>query len=122
MKFWQLDSLLRETPHPITEVARTRPEWRVFAEWHADLEELCPVQDRVKLDAELPDDYVRAVLSKVDMPFYLDAEGWLRGGPFHSSEERLTALEAFNRCGGEMLEDVVEKGVSHRKFFRPRAE
>lgn len=120
MKFWQLTSVLRERPYPIADVARQRPEWTMFAEWFAERDHLIDIQDREKLDAELPDDFARAVLSTVDLPFYLDAEGWLRAGPFHSSDERLTALEAFNRCGGEMLEDVIEKGVSHRKFFQPR--
>ena len=117
MKFWQLTSLLRERASPIADAARGRSEWRKFGDWLAQEDELIRLQDREKLDTELPDDYVRAVLAYVDMTFYLATDGWLRRHRVHSGDEKLTALEAFNRCGGELLEDVIEKGVSHRKML-----
>jgi hypothetical protein len=73
---------------------------------------LIDTQDREKLDFELPDAFVRAVLSEVAMPFYVDGEGCLRLGPFGGGNECLSAVEAFNRYGGKSIEEAKEKGVS----------
>ena len=119
MKFWQLTSLLRERLYSIIELARTKSEWVHFAQWVDRQPRLIASQDREKLDAELPDDLVRAVLSSVDMPFRVDLVGWVRTASRSDTKyECLSAFEAFDHFGGEVLEDAVEKGVSHSKLFR----
>jgi hypothetical protein len=70
-------------------------------------------QDRNILDAELPDDLVRSVLSKLLITLYLSSDGWLRSRVLNLRDKHLSASEAFERYGGEAIEDVLEYG-SHR--------
>ncbi|MEZ5960715.1 MAG: hypothetical protein R3C30_09880 [Hyphomonadaceae bacterium] len=118
MKLWQLSSLLRWGGYSIGHPSRDRPDWTHFEQWFLRIEQLVDSQDREKLDAELPDEFVRVVLTSVDIPFRVDHEGWVRGANRSDSKsECLSALEAFERFGGEILEDALEKGVSHTKLF-----
>jgi hypothetical protein len=118
MKFWQLSALLRWGGYSVGNAART-PEWAHFEQWLLRVDHLVDTQDRKKLDAELPADFVRAVLSSIDMPFQVDHEGWVRvASRSDAQRECISALEAFDRFGGEVLEDALEKGVSHNSLFR----
>jgi hypothetical protein len=115
VKFWQLTSLLRDTPSSVRQASQLKAEWTRYGDWCANEKQLIVTQDREKLDATLPDEFVRAVLSRVDMSFYVDTEGWIRLRRENSSDTRMTALEAFNRFGGELLEDALEKGCSRQQ-------
>ena len=122
MKYWQLSSLLRENRYSMVVASRTRAEWKHFERWVNREIELIDAQDREKLDSELPDDFVRAVLSSVEMPFRVDREGWVRlASRSDTKYECMTALEAFDQFGGEVLEDALEKGSSHSKLFRKQS-
>jgi hypothetical protein len=110
MKFWQLSSACRSEPELIDSVLRDETRWRSWADKFSRMNELVDVQDRSILDAELPDDLVRLVLSKLPTTFYLSSDGWLRSWAFNPHDKRLSALEAFDSYGGEVIEDVLEKG------------
>jgi hypothetical protein len=112
MKYWQLMSVMRankQCKELINIVASAQVEWQFVAEWLAQDAILVNTQDRAKLDYELPDAFVRAALEKSDLKFYLSEDGWLRSWKMSPSDELMTAVNAFNRYGGEKLEDAYEK-------------
>jgi hypothetical protein len=110
MKFWQLSSVCRSQPELIDTVVRPETRWRKWAEDFARVDELVQAQDRSILDAELPDELVRLVLSKLLICFYLSSDGWLRSWAFDPLAKPISALEAFVAYGGEAIEDALEKG------------
>lgn len=112
MKLWQLHSIMRDCPSTISSIALTRADWRYIAEWMTDFTNLVRRQDRSKLDFILPDEFVRTVLSRLTLSFYLNADNQhLRSYSINRSrEERLSAVEAYERFGGDVLEDLLEKG------------
>jgi hypothetical protein len=110
MKFWQLGSVCRSQPGLIDTALRTDTHWCAWADKFAQFDQLVEAQDRRALDAELPDDLVRLVLSKLPVHFYLSSDGWLRSWAFDPLTKPVSALEAFAAYGGEAIEDALEKG------------
>jgi len=74
MKLWQLHSIMRDCPSTISSIAFTRSDWRYIADWMTDFPSLVDRQDRSKLDFVLPDEFVRTVLSRLTLSFYLNAD------------------------------------------------
>jgi hypothetical protein len=91
-------------------IASSDYNWEQFAIWYGDYDRLVDQQDREKLDYELPDGIVRLVLAQSDKVYFLAKDGWLRSYRISSEDEKLSALEAFQRYGGDVIEDVLEKG------------
>lgn len=111
MKFWQLHAVVRsEDQAKIRSAAASRTEWNFIDDWLANFSDLVTTQDRTKLDYELPDDFVRVVLKGVKLRYYLGRDGYLRSRKRSFRDKRMSALEAFDRFGGEVIEDVLEKG------------
>lgn len=109
MRVWQLYSILSgDVQHPVS-VAQTQPEWCRFAAWYNEIDNLIDMQERAKLDAILPDNFVRLVLERVDLQYFLHRND-LVSGRISPGDECLTALEAFDRYGGQALEEALERG------------
>ena len=107
MKLWQLNSVLEGKLTLPASIAASKDEWHY-------LMVLCnerAVEDRDALQTEFPTDFVQAVLSKVDKCCYLGRDGHLRSWNYNlPGNEPLSFLECFNRYGGTVLEDTLEKG------------
>ncbi|MEO7690363.1 MAG: hypothetical protein ABIS51_13855 [Sphingomonas sp.] len=111
MKFWQLGSILRADEWSlIGEVAETRADWAFLQEWASNWTSLVNTQDRSKLDAELPVEFVREMLSLSQVTLFLAHDGWLRSYQLSGSDLSISALSAFNRFGGTAIENALEYG------------
>ena len=111
MKFWELQSVAccARDQDSVRAVAVTDPDWADFASWCDAYSAIVAGQDRAKLDFELPDAFCRAVLARLDLPYYL-SDKTLRSRPQSDADLRLSALEAYDRFGGHAIEDAQEKG------------
>lgn len=121
MNFWQLMSIMRGDSAVVSNIAFGRGEWRYIADWITMESQIVDSQDGSKLDHVLPDEFVHAVLAKLRLSFYLNSQdGHLRA---HSvsrlNEEKLSPIEAYERFGGEALEDVLEKGSFPIAWLKP---
>lgn len=115
MKFWQLLSVCNPGHRRflIVEKAQGNERWHQFGEWHANLEELVRAQDRAKLDYQLPDEYVEAVLGDLGRVFYLSPNGrWLRSMRMESEDQEISPVQAFRQYGADAVEEASEKGVA----------
>lgn len=125
MKFWQLESICREQPGLLSQIAAQQDAWKQFGEWDRNFHELVDTQNRAILDWVLPEEYARAVLAVCSLAFYVsEDESQLRASRSSPSDEEISALEADIRYspqyGGGILEDVLEKGshpISGKKLF-----
>lgn len=108
MKFWELVSACRDERHLLDRLA-DRPEWTEFHRWTRDFDRLVETQDRATLDCELPDEACRHVLRESRRLYYL-SRGYLGTTPLGSTDVVLSAVDAFDRYGGRVLEDVQEHG------------
>jgi hypothetical protein len=91
-------------------VAARKPEWRFVAEWIDDIKSLVASQDRSKLDCLLPEKLVRAALRKSQIRLYLSRDKILRSRRHSFWDGSLSAVKAFDRFGGDAMEDALEKG------------
>src|SRR5262249_24880620 len=121
MKFWQLASVCRGQPQIPLATASHRAEWHEYAEWYEQLDKLIRAQDRVKLDYELPDDYVRAVLQDCALTYFEGDDGWLRSYRHAPGDRELSALQTFDKYGGPALEDAQEFGAVEYPVKKPSA-
>lgn len=111
MKLWQLVSVMEERNiQLIRRLASTHAAWQFITDWLAQYEVLVDTQDRAKLDYELPAPFVRIVLAESDFIYYLSNDGWLRSWKAYPDDKLVTALDAFERYGGQALEEACEKG------------
>lgn len=115
MKFWQLASILswnKQHSLPI-ETLGIGPEWAEIGNWYENLSEIIRVQDRTKLDYELPDNFVKNVLSRCTQFCYLhsvDNEKWLRSTRFTVDDQTISLLQAYETYGADALEEAFEYG------------
>jgi hypothetical protein len=91
-------------------VARRKREWRYIAEWLDDYGAIAASRDRTKLDFVLPDNFLRAVFRKIKIKFYLGRDGWLRSRRHSFWDKTLSAVRAFERFGGDAMEEALEYG------------
>jgi hypothetical protein len=108
MKFWELTSVVRDE-RQILEAGLSKPEWNQYYDWYLNLDHLCRVQDREKLDAIIPVQLARDVLSSSKRLFYLNASQ-LRASRFTKDDLELSALETFEKFGGKAMEEAREFG------------
>ena len=105
LKFWQLVSICRSDRSALAALL-ARPEWGVYEQWLEDFEALVERQDREALDARLPPDMVCAALQRLDIRLYLSGRrlrATMPGRP-------LAITEAWERFGGQAVEDALEYG------------
>jgi hypothetical protein len=110
MKLWQLVSVMGNNTQLIQTAVSHRADWQFIVEWLTQYPVLVDTQDRVRLDYELPDEFVRVVLARSDLKCYLSNDGWLRSWKMSSDDKVVTAFDAFIRYGGHALEEACEKG------------
>jgi hypothetical protein len=111
MKLWQLVSIMPDDTPLLQSIASSQENWKQFVIWFEDFGRLVEVQDRSKLDYVLPDGLVRLALARSEKVCFLSKDGWLRSWRMSPDDELLSALEVYQRYGGDVLEDVFEKGV-----------
>jgi hypothetical protein len=110
MKFWMLVSVMRGEEKIIREEAGRNPEWKYVVAWLDEFDNLVETQDRTKLDAELPNELVRASFGRSKIKFYLSKNGWLRSYRKSKSDKELSAIETYDRFGGEAMDQASEYG------------
>ena len=108
MKFWELVSVMG-TECAVLENCLRKPEWAAYYDCYMNYDRIVSAQDREKLDAQMPDALVRDVLSGSRQTFFL-YDGWLRSRRFTEKDLGLPALVAFERFGGQALEEALERG------------
>jgi hypothetical protein len=110
MRFWQLTSYFRSEEHLLREVL-SNPKWSLYANWFKNFAWLVNNQDRAVLDSELPAELCRAALSLTKRKYLIRAGHLYEAfNPEETGKEPcLTALEIYDRYGGECLEEVAEK-------------
>jgi hypothetical protein len=111
MKFWELVSVCRSKPHLLDRLA-DRPDWSDYLDWYHDFDRLVRIQDRTKLNAEVPEEACVHVLTALHMPYY-EADGHIRLRRHNRTDRVVTAVDIYRRFGGAYLEDVNEYGLAH---------
>lgn len=113
MKFWELISICRHDGQPglVPTTAVEREEWRRFGDWCRPWRQLVDTQSRTELDFELPKEFTHLVLGEVRLTYYDSQDGHLRAGRMWRSDEAISALEAYARYGGAVIEETLEKGA-----------
>jgi hypothetical protein len=110
LKFWELVSVCRNEPHILERIADD-PRWSIFLEWYRSFNELVRLQDRAKLDAEVPDEAVLHVLEASRAKYYL-SKGHVRVSRLGLDDQVLSSVEVVRLYGGSYLEDVNEYGLA----------
>ena len=110
MKLWQLISALGGDTQAAVKTAATKKEWALFAAWLQQYADLVKSQDRQTLDFELPADFVRKCLRPLRLGFYLGKDGHIRSRRKSLFDRKLTAVQVFDRFGGDVLEEILEYG------------
>lgn len=110
MKVWELSSACREEPQAVEQIFGI-PEWREYAEWLRNVDQLVQQGDRTRLDHELPDELCRTVLESVSTRYQV-SEGYIRVARLEPTAGELSALQVFDRYGGSFLEGVNEAGLA----------
>lgn len=108
VKLWQLHAVMGKV-EPICAVAELRSDWRFIGEWAEQFGFLARIQDRAKLDYELPDGFARLVLMQSTLTYYLSKDGWPRSVRASPDVEALSTIAAF-KYGGFAIEGALEKG------------
>lgn len=112
MKLWQLNSVLEGKLILPASIAALKADWHYLITLCNEAETRRALGNRDALETELPIDFVQAVLSKVDKYCYLGPDGYLRSWNYNpTGNEALSFLECFNRYGGRVLEDTLDKGT-----------
>lgn len=97
----------------IRQVARKRDEWKFLIEWISAQDQIVLAQDREKLDFVLDDDFVRSVLKKCTLRFFLTRDHQLLTKRRSRLDRQFSALQAFDLYGGAALEDALEYGSAN---------
>lgn len=111
MKLWQLVSIVDNNTAMLQSIASSRENWRHLGLWFGNFGQLVQAQDRSKLDYEIPESFVRLVLSRSQKVCFLSKDGWLRSWQMSPDDELMPALDAYQKYGGEVLERVYENGA-----------
>ena len=109
MKFWQLVSICRERPDILRQILQADKRKRYYKTFLM-FDELVEKQEREALDEIVPDELVLVVLKDDTRQLYI-SNGYLRIQPLGISDEETSILSAYQRFGGRILEEVLEKGL-----------
>src|SRR5262245_6288765 len=110
MKFWQLMSVARDQPNLVERLASSRDQWTGYAELARVFPALVKAQDRARLDSVVDDDFVAVVLGELQGHCYRAKDHWLRSWRMDASDEALSMAAVFQTYGGNVLEEVLERG------------
>jgi hypothetical protein len=114
MKFWELTSILSGEKGPLEATLKMK-RWRKYDEWYQNFPQLVREQDRVKLDAILPESLVKTALREANLKYYVDeisdpSGTILRSRRANDKDIELSALPAYEKYGAVAIEDALEKG------------
>jgi hypothetical protein len=109
VKLWELMSVCRTQPDLVAQTAAIDRSWSHIEVWCRGFNGLVADQDREKLDAELPEEFVIEVLQNYPQSFFLGGDRRLRSHPMDPDDDRLSAFEAYSRFGN-VLEEALESG------------
>lgn len=113
IKLWQLNSILEGNLNLAIDIARSNNAWSSLADLCSLAESKRAIGDWISLEdqnTELPIGFAQAILSQINKYCYLSkTDGHLRSYKFKPDDEPLSYLECFNRYGGTLLEDTLEK-------------
>jgi hypothetical protein len=112
---WQLFSVARIDAGLIGRVAASRPSWKLYELAAENFDGLVQTQNRAVLDAIVEHEFVVAVLGQLQSNLYLSSNGWLRSRRSDVSDQEISVLEAYERYGGTVVEEVYEKGPVNTK-------
>jgi hypothetical protein len=109
MKLWELFSVLRSEPEILKKVTKG-VRWKQFESLCLDFDDHVQKQNRLVLDAEMPEEFCREALGMSSLVFCLRQDGHLELLREDVHGGRLTALEAYEQFGGDSLEEALEYG------------
>lgn len=112
MKFWALVSCFRSQKE-LLESVLSLPEWNYYYEQYLNYPDLVEKQKRDILDMVLPDDLCRSVLVKCEWKYVVNGLELARIATkdIPQRHDTLSAIDVYNKYGGDCLEDVEEFGV-----------
>lgn len=105
--FWQLVSVFDSEPL-ILEQLLEEPEWAGYLKWFRDFNRHVDSQNRVVLDAILPEKLVVRAMEICRLRFRVHL-GHL-SKCIDQTEDSISAVDAFHRYGLNALEEVLEYG------------
>jgi len=112
MKLWQLISILRDSN--IVKQALGLQRWEKYRRLFEDFSHYVEIQDRDGLDQMVDEDLCRAALEAWGHFFWVDNDGYLREYQRQDmnivQEKLIPAYAAYVEYGGDILEEVLEKG------------
>jgi len=122
MKLWQLDSILCANRNRglSVKVAALKVKWSYLKPVFESIEIFYENTDKNTLDIILPSDFVIQVLSESDIVcyktriWYENNQCWqsrLKSRSYSHEDEKIAAVDVYIRYGGDVLENVFEKGV-----------
>ena len=109
MKLLEMDSILQGDRGLPATVAASNKEWHFLKNLFNEMDQLRQKGSDL-LDTNLPSEFVIAVLSEVEGSCFLSNDGWLRSWRMDSNDKKLSFVDCFTRHGGQILEEVGEKG------------
>jgi hypothetical protein len=114
MKFWQLNSVLRDS-NILNEILGQRPEWAKYRELVDHFDHYVEIQDRNVLDQVVDPELCRAALEAWGHYFWIDNDGYLREyrdeqDVMVTSDKLIRADDVYLQYGGDVLEDTLERG------------
>ena len=116
MKIWQLHSISSGNKSLLIRTAEGNREWANIGKWYHEFDEIVDKQERSILDTILPEDYVLAVLEKIQTRCYKSADGWVRLKPLDKKvDTAITVSQIYKEFGGDQLEEIFEYGSVHAK-------
>jgi hypothetical protein len=110
LKLWQLFSVARIDKGLVGRVAASRPSWKPYELAAENFDGLVQTQNRAVLDAIVEQEFAVAVLGQLRSNLYLSSDGWLRSRRHDVSDQEISVLEAYERYGGNAIEEAYERG------------
>ena len=114
MRFWELVSVFCDESHIIKATLQDE-RWAEYRRWYDQYSLFVGPQNREILDAEIPDELCRNIVSQSIKKYALfRGENLRRGEQPHPLGETplevLSALEIYDRFGGRCFEEIKEFG------------
>ncbi|MFC5373274.1 hypothetical protein ACFPIF_11950 [Brevundimonas faecalis] len=110
MKFWKIVSILGGETNSAEEISKTKEEWEHFGQWFQNFSQIVHLQDRKKLDTELPKDFSEEVLKSSNILLFTSNDGTIRSRKIFDTDIEINIFDAFNKYGGDAIEEALEKG------------
>jgi hypothetical protein len=110
MKLWKYVAMLGGDVKRAEEISSSNRKWAGLDDWFRRVPLIMHSPDRFQIDFELPDDFVRETFKALPAHFYASGAGDLRSRKINNEDEEISAVEAFDRYGGRVIEEAWDKG------------